>query len=455
MTISTKPILIGLLLAHVLAAGWAVAASAQASGPLACAIRRPRRRGSITTWAARRPSLSFRSLTPASPSTEMLPGWNGRGKCSRSIEQRTRITVTWRDPATKLDDPLRSRRVSRLPGRRVGALSWGTRARPPRRSCPTSGRWRFGRRHARQVLHAALCQGRRRRPGRLRPAGARLGLNSQFELRSAGGRSSNGVLPFFNVEMGGRGLIEAVGWTGNWAPNSTARRRPALLAAGMQHTHLKLAARRIDPHAANPAALLAGRAAGEPEPAAPLPAGPSLAAAQGRRAAADLLRLLGRAARENPARRHPVVRGQQDPHRRLLDRRRLVWRQAFSGGFDRRQQRVVEIHRELAAQQDHLPPRAAAHRRGVPPQQPGLPALDRSGAGVPRHRSPAGASPVAARPAGRQFPREPGQPGGPAGDHRDRVIVDPRGRPDLVPPGLQHRPGRVLARRRRARPRRA
>jgi alpha-galactosidase len=41
--------------------------------------------------------------------------------------------------------------------------------------------------------------------------------NATLRLQPGGGRSSSEVLPFFNVDLGGRGFVLAVGWTGEWA----------------------------------------------------------------------------------------------------------------------------------------------------------------------------------------------------------------------------------------------
>ena len=60
-------------------------------------------------------------------------------------------------------------------------------------------------------------------------------------LAPAGGRSSNGTFPTFNVQYGDEGFFTAIGWTGQW---SAAMHRQsdgaARLAAGMELTHFRL-----------------------------------------------------------------------------------------------------------------------------------------------------------------------------------------------------------------------
>jgi alpha-galactosidase len=60
-------------------------------------------------------------------------------------------------------------------------------------------------------------------------------------LASVGGRSSDGALPFFNLEIGGTGVIGAIGWSGDWAATFTYSPEGLIrIRAGMQRTHLRL-----------------------------------------------------------------------------------------------------------------------------------------------------------------------------------------------------------------------
>ena len=63
---------------------------------------------------------------------------------------------------------------------------------------------------------------------------------TELRLATTGGRSSDGALPFINLQMGEAGVMIAVGWTGDWA--ATLQRSPegVRVAAGMQRTHLTL-----------------------------------------------------------------------------------------------------------------------------------------------------------------------------------------------------------------------
>lgn len=64
---------------------------------------------------------------------------------------------------------------------------------------------------------------------------------SEVKLSPNGGRSSDGRLPFFNMEWQGGGMVGAIGWSGQWEMvlmrNDAGQLR---LQAGQQLTHLKL-----------------------------------------------------------------------------------------------------------------------------------------------------------------------------------------------------------------------
>jgi len=73
------------------------------------------------------------------------------------------------------------------------------------------------------------------------PQEAKITPGKPLRLQPGGGRSSNQVMPFFNLEGQGGGMIAAVGWSGEWAAefNGTPR-GDAILKAGLAKTHLLL-----------------------------------------------------------------------------------------------------------------------------------------------------------------------------------------------------------------------
>ena len=77
-------------------------------------------------------------------------------------------------------------------------------------------------------------------PNKYDPQGEWIGESNPLRLASKGGRSSCGALPFFNLEMDARGVIGAIGWTGDWAATFYRSDTKVRMRAGMQRTHLKL-----------------------------------------------------------------------------------------------------------------------------------------------------------------------------------------------------------------------
>lgn len=78
-------------------------------------------------------------------------------------------------------------------------------------------------------------------PCALAPQEPKLGPGNPLRLASKLGRSSCGAMPFFNVDMEDRGVIGAVGWTGDWTASFWREAGGEVhVRAGMQRTHLRL-----------------------------------------------------------------------------------------------------------------------------------------------------------------------------------------------------------------------
>ena len=73
------------------------------------------------------------------------------------------------------------------------------------------------------------------------PRQRRMTPGAELHLQPGGGRSSSLVLPFLNLDLGDRGMVLGVGWTGEWAVQFNRGQDGKLrLQAGMAHTHLTL-----------------------------------------------------------------------------------------------------------------------------------------------------------------------------------------------------------------------
>ena len=82
-------------------------------------------------------------------------------------------------------------------------------------------------------------------PTDYQPHDDKLAPNDSKRITTAGGRSTNSDLPFFNLDFAGRGAIVALGWPGQWAADfrrdsgGTVR-----VVAGQELTHFRLHAMR-------------------------------------------------------------------------------------------------------------------------------------------------------------------------------------------------------------------
>ena len=170
------------------------------------------------------------------PSSALAPGW--------SVARTTdgpRQTVTLTDPATGLQVRVEITQFADFP-----AMEWvaylkntGTSDTPIIADIQAFDGVFAAAQEATCILHHArgsLCQ-----IDDYEPLTTPLGLGAETRLATSSGRSSNGVLPFVNLEMGDAGVIAAIGWTGDWAATFARDGEGAIrVRAGMQKTHLTL-----------------------------------------------------------------------------------------------------------------------------------------------------------------------------------------------------------------------
>jgi alpha-galactosidase len=79
-------------------------------------------------------------------------------------------------------------------------------------------------------------------PGDFEPKIETLTTGKTFSLESFGGRSSDGVMPYFNLSGAGGGLIVAIGWTGDWKASFTVQSDGKVrVVAGLKRTRFRLA----------------------------------------------------------------------------------------------------------------------------------------------------------------------------------------------------------------------
>ncbi|MCU0711993.1 MAG: alpha-galactosidase [Pirellula sp.] len=82
-------------------------------------------------------------------------------------------------------------------------------------------------------------------PNDFEPRSDALSDGSIKTFESIGGRSSDGIMPYFHIEDGNGGLIFAIGWSGDWRctfskqPNQSGESNRVSITAGLKHESLR------------------------------------------------------------------------------------------------------------------------------------------------------------------------------------------------------------------------
>lgn len=193
-------------------------------------------------WAVRTDWLGAFSAQYGGTSTaELLPTWNVEFRRSARQDGAQRAVLIQRDSLTGLEITTELREFADFP-----AVEWVVHLKNTRSTntpilhgiqaldrllpVPAAGQ---------TVLHWA--KGAVASFDDFAPQRASLKPGAKLRLKPGGGRSSSEVLPFFNLEGAGGGVILAVGWSGEWAAEFSAGTDGEVrMRAGLDHTHLVL-----------------------------------------------------------------------------------------------------------------------------------------------------------------------------------------------------------------------
>jgi alpha-galactosidase len=192
---------------------------------------------SLDSWKA---TLPFSFTYDGKDSSGFLSTWTRTEETATSPGgQLYRCTFT--DPATKLKVTAEVRTFTDY-----NAIDWvlkfannGTRDTPIIENIEPLN-WKTAAPDG-SVLHSA--RGSDAKPNDFEPATNTIGKGQTVTLQSTGGRSSSTTnIPFFNLQQGDKGIVGAIGWTGNWiatfAEDGTGEN--LTMCAGMKKTHLLL-----------------------------------------------------------------------------------------------------------------------------------------------------------------------------------------------------------------------
>jgi alpha-galactosidase len=186
---------------------------------------------------AEQPPVSF--VYDGTSSAEFLRRWE---RCDAAEETAAGSVerVTCRDPDTGLEMRIEVRRFRGFP-----AVDWVVELenhgsadtpviegiRPLDISIPMPQKERLRLHHA----NGSSC-----RMDDFLPLVTELPPGGRKVLAPVGGRPSDGVLPFMNLQRDGRGLVLAIGWSGQWAASFERNEDAVRLVAGMERTRLLL-----------------------------------------------------------------------------------------------------------------------------------------------------------------------------------------------------------------------
>ena len=183
----------------------------------------------------------FSFLYRGTNSATFLDQWERQVSDRQLDPQRTLREVTYRDPATGLEIRLEAIRFGDWP-----AVEWVIHLKNTRATntpileaiqaldamlpVPSDGQTRL---HWAKGAVASFDD--------FAPQETVLKPGAKLRLQPGGGRSSSQVMPFFNLEGAGGGIIAAIGWSGEWAAEfSSDARGQVSLKAGLAKTRLVL-----------------------------------------------------------------------------------------------------------------------------------------------------------------------------------------------------------------------
>ena len=180
--------------------------------------------------------IPFSFVYGGKPSSELLPTWKRTVADSKIDDKRTLRTITYKDPSTGLVCEAKAVMFEEFP-----AIDWvlwfrneGSADTPVLEQVNTMD-VKFPVTENEQVMmHRSL--GSSCANTDFQPIVEDLPAGKEVVFAPAGGRSSNGILPFYKVQWTNGGVCVAIGWSGEWKA-SVARRGGIEVKTGMETIH--------------------------------------------------------------------------------------------------------------------------------------------------------------------------------------------------------------------------
>ncbi len=196
----------------------------------------------LANWWEVSSELPFSFVYDGRPSREIIGKWQRSGRDEPLDATKFRRTLTLVDPATNLEVRAVATAYLDTPG-----VEWtlhftnrGTKPTPLLEQVKAVDVAIKGGLQRQVTLHRLV--GSPCRVDDWLPLVDPIPAGDHIEFATAGGRSSSGASPWFNIQWNGGGVITAIGWSGQWSAKvEHAKDGTCRLAAGMQSMRLKLA----------------------------------------------------------------------------------------------------------------------------------------------------------------------------------------------------------------------
>jgi len=202
---------------------------------------RDRRQGGSLRPIPRSSALPFAFTFNGVPSDRLLSAWPRRLESTPIGKQRTRHTMTWKDPGSGVEVRCVAVDYGDFP-----AVEWtltfknAGQGKTPIleniQALDTSIERSSGGEFTLHAWKGDTCA-----PDLYQPLTETLGPNASRHFAPADGRGTNGAFPYYKLQQPGGGLLLAVGWPGQWASSFIRDAgRKLRLTAGQGLTHLSL-----------------------------------------------------------------------------------------------------------------------------------------------------------------------------------------------------------------------
>jgi alpha-galactosidase len=223
--------------------GWLSSQFAFAVSPTSAEMDRAKQwaANKFTAQGDAKQSEPFSFIYDGKSSRELLKTWQFKQQSEKIDENRTRHTLTYTDPATKL--AVRCAGVEYLD---FPVVEWtvyfkneGEKDTPILSEIQALDENLVRETDAEFVLRSTL--GDNCSPSSYQPYTETLGPKAAKQLAAVGGRPTNCSWPYWNIKSGGKGVVIGLGWPGQWAARFDRDEAKTLrLRAGQELTHTKL-----------------------------------------------------------------------------------------------------------------------------------------------------------------------------------------------------------------------